>query len=112
MLDDPVARQKLARQWVKESDRPIDGDPLSALNPLDVKFFRNGRVNVQIPIIDPVDARRCLLFLANEIPALLAEMDSISSNRTKSLLVMSKLKAWNQAFGRGLGHYTRTRLIK
>jgi len=113
MLDDPKARAQAARKLVKESARAFeDGDPLSELNPLDVKFFRNGRVSVQIPIIDPRQARRCLLFLAEEIPALIAEMDRIESNRSKSLLAMSKLKAWNQAFARGLGLYKRTRLIR
>lgn len=105
MLDNPVARQQFAKEIVKDSGRIIDGDPLSELNPLDVKFFRNGRVNLQIPIVDPVNTRRCLLFLIDELPALIAEMDRVKEQRSKSLLAVSKLKAWSQAFGRGLKGY-------
>ncbi len=105
MLDDPALVRQIARDIVKESGRAIAGDPLSELNPLDVKFFRNGRVNVQIPIVDPVNTRRCLLFLADEIPHLIAEMDRVKDRRSKSLLAVSKLKAWSQAFGRGLKGY-------
>lgn len=94
-----------ARDLVKASGRPIDGDPLSELNPLDVKFFRNSRVNVQIPIVDPVDTRRCLLFLAEEIPHLIAEMDRVEERRSKSILAHKKLQAWSQAFVRGLKGY-------
>lgn len=107
MFDNPTERRRIARFIVKETNRPIDGDPLSELNPLDVKFFRNARVNVQVPIVDPIDTRRCLLFLAEEIPGLIAEMDRLPDRRSKSILAHKKLQAWSQAFLRGSKRYDK-----
>lgn len=100
MLDDPETRRSVAKQIAADAMRGEDGDPFGELNPLDVKFFRNARVNVQVPIINPVVTRWALLFLAEEIPGLVAEMDRLSDPRSKSLLAHRKLQAWSQAFGR------------
>lgn len=100
MLDDPAARQTAARAIAREAMRGEDGDPMGDLNPLDVMFFRNPRINIQIPVTDPVDCRRCLVFLMDELPGLVAEMDRVKDRRSKSLLAQTKLKAWSRAFGR------------
>ena len=100
MLDNPIARKNVARQIVKEAMRGDDGDPFGELNPLDVKFFRSARANVQIPILDPVVGRECLIFLIDELPGLVARMDRLPDRRSKSLLLDATLKRWNQAFGR------------
>jgi hypothetical protein len=100
MLDNPVARQRVAREIVGDAMRGEDGDPFGELNSLDVKFFRSARVNLQIPVLDPVVARACLIFLAAEIPGLIAEMDRVREKRSKSLLIHGKLQAWSKAFAR------------
>lgn len=97
--------KNFGRDLVKQTGGVTDGDPLSELNPLDVKFFRHGRVNLQIPIADPVNTRRCLLFLSDEIPHLIAEMDRVRDRRSKAILAHQKLQAWSQAFVRGLKGY-------
>lgn len=100
MLDDPATRKATARSIVADAMRGEDGDPFGELNPLDAKFFRSARVNIQIPILDPVVARACLLFLADEIPGLIAEMDRVKEPRSKSLLIHGRLQRWSQAFAR------------
>jgi hypothetical protein len=80
--------------------RGEDGDPLGEMNPLDLKFFSSARVNLQIPIIDPVAGRECLLFLQNETPGLIAQMDRLPDRRAKSLLMQGMLRRWNRAFAR------------
>lgn len=94
--------KEVARRIVKDAMRGADdGDPiLTELNPLDEKFFRNARVNVQIPVIDPVQTRRALVWLINAIPGLIAEMDRARDRRTKSLIAVAKLRAWSHMFGR------------
>jgi hypothetical protein len=99
-LDNPVERRTIAKSIAQDAMRGDDGDTLGELNPLDVKFFRNARVNVQIPVLDPVECRRALVFLRDELPGLVAEMDRVKDRRSKSLLAMTKLRAWSQAFGR------------
>ena len=101
-LDDQTARRAAARTIAKDAMRGEDGDPLGELNPLDVKFFRSARVNLQIPILDPVVGRECLLFLQNEIISLIAQMDRLPNRRSKSLLLHGTLNAWNKAFARKL----------
>ena len=103
MLDNPATRKATARGIVADALRGEDGDPLGELDPLDVKFFRSARVNVGIPIVDPVIARACLLFLADEIPGLIAEMDRVKEKRSKSLLIHGRLNRWSQAFARRVG---------
>ena len=100
MLDNPVSRREAARSIAKDAMRGEDGDPLGELNPLDVKFFRSARVNLQIPIVDPVVGRQCLLFLHDEIISLIAQMDRLPNRRSKSLLLHGTLNAWNKAFAR------------
>lgn len=100
MLDDPIVRKKAARSIAADVRRGEDGDPLGELNSLDVKFFRSARVALHIPVIDPVLTRVCLLFLADEVPALIARMDRLPDRRSKSLLVDSTIRRWNQAFAR------------
>ena len=102
MLDNAATRAAVAKEIARESARGDGSDPLDELNPLDIKFFRNARVNVQIPILDPVDTRRCLLFLIDALPGLVAEMDRVKERRSKSLLAETKLRRWSQAFGRGV----------
>lgn len=103
MLTDATERRKAARSIVAEARRGEDGDALGALDPLSVKMFRNARVNLQVPVVDPAVARWCLLFLAEECHHLIAEMDRLSDKRSQSLLVQSKLKRWNWAFARKAG---------
>jgi hypothetical protein len=100
MLENPTARQKAVRTILGDAMRGEDGDPFGELNPLDVKFFRSARVNVQIPILDPVVARACLIFLVDELPGLIAEMDRVKDRRSKSLLLHGRLQRWSQAFAR------------
>jgi hypothetical protein len=100
MLDNAAARKEAARTIAADAMRGEDGDPLEELDSLDVKFFRSARVNIQIPLLDPVDARRCLVFLACEIPALIAELDRVKDRRSKSLLIHGRLNRWSQAFAR------------
>lgn len=100
MLDDPATRKATARSIVSDAMRGEDGDPFGELNALDVKFFRSARVNIQIPIIDPGVARACLIFLATEIPGLIAEMDRVKDQRSKSLLIHGRLNRWSQAFAK------------
>jgi len=100
MLDNPIARRKAVSEILGDAMRGADGDPFGELNPHDLKFFSAARVNIQVPILDPVVTRECLRFLADEIPALIAEMDRVKERRSKSLLISGKLKVWNQAFAR------------
>ena len=103
MLDDPTARARAVRSIVDDVRRGDDGDPLGELNPLDIKFFRSARVNIQIPIVDPIVSRACLIFLIDELPGLIAEMDRLKDRRSKSLLIHARLARWSQAFGRRVG---------
>lgn len=100
MLDDPVLRRKVARQIRNDAMRGEDGDPMGELNPLDVKFFRYARTALHIPVTDTVACRDCLMFLADELPALVARMDRLPDRRSKGMLVDATLKRWNQAFKR------------
>lgn len=103
MLNDPTERAKAVRAIMADAMRGADEDPFGELNPLDVKFFRAARVNIQVPIVDPVVARACLMFLAEEIPGLIAEMDRLRDRRSKSLLLHARLGRWSQAFARRVG---------
>ena len=98
MLNDPVRRGKVAEKIVKDSKWGEEGDPLGGLNPLDKMFFRHPRVGVYVPITDPVVTRQCLLFMADEMHALVARMDRLPDRRSKSLLVHATLQRWSQAF--------------
>lgn len=100
MFDSPAARREAARSIAKDAMRGEEGDPFGELNPLDAKFFRSARVNLQVPIIDPVVSRECLIFLQNEIPGLIARMDRLQDRRSKSLLVEATLRRWNHGFRR------------
>ncbi len=100
MLDNPIQRAAVAKSIARDAMRGDDADPLGELNPLDAMYFRSRRVNVQIPILDPVETRRVLLFLIDELPGLIAEMDRLPDRRSKSLLAHTKLQRWSQAFGR------------
>lgn len=102
MFDDPATRRTVAKQIAKEALRGRDEDPLGELNNLDQMFFRSPRVNIQVPVIDPVECRRCLLFLADAIPGLIAEMDRVKEPRSKSLLAQSRLRAWSHSFTRAM----------
>lgn len=95
-----LSDSETAKRIVKDAMRGEDGDPFAELNPLDVSFFSSARVNVQIPILDPVATRRALVFLMDEIPGLIAEMDRVKEKRSKSLLAAAKLRRWSHAFGR------------
>lgn len=99
-LDDPVLRRRAAMSIVRDASRGDDGDPFAELNPLDVKFFRYARVALHVPIVDPVETRQTLMFLIDHLPRLVAEMDRTKERRSKSLLVHSTLKAWNNTFHR------------
>src|SRR6185503_1057104 len=98
MLDNPTARRNAVREILGDAMRGADGDPFGELNPHDLKFFSAARVNIQVPILDPVVTRECLRFLADEIPALIAEIHSVKQRRPKSTPNSRKLKLWNQPF--------------
>jgi hypothetical protein len=100
MLATLEGRRAAAREIVEDAMRGDDGDPFGALNALDAKFFRSARVNVQIPILDPAQTRRALVFLIEELPALIAEMDRTAKPRSKSLLAEQTLRRWSHAFSR------------
>jgi hypothetical protein len=91
---EPGAGKRIA----KEAMRGEDGDMMGELNPLDAMFFRGARVNLQVPIVDPVVTRQCLMFLIDELPGLVARMDRLPDRRSKSLLAETVLKRWNWAF--------------
>lgn len=88
----------VGKRIAKEAMRGEDGDMMGALNPLDLMFFRGARVNLQVPIVDPVVTRQCLIFLINELPGLVAAMDRLPDRRQRSLLAETTLKRWNWAF--------------
>ncbi len=100
MLDNAADRTAAAKAIAQDAMRGEDGDPFGELNAFDRMFFRAARVNVQIPVLDPVVTKECLRFLIAELPGLIAEMDRVKDRRSKSLLAASKLRAWSQAFGR------------
>lgn len=78
-------------------------DQLLELDALTAKLVRSRRVNLQIPIIDPVQLDRVLLFLIEELPGLRSTLKAIPDRRARTLLAQSMLTKWNQAFARKAG---------
>lgn len=73
----------------------------AALDPFEALLApRNKRRNLQIPVVDPVVCRRVLLFLADEVPMLIKELDALKDRRSKTSHAAAKLLAWNKAFNR------------
>jgi hypothetical protein len=100
VLHDRAYRQNAAREIVRDAMNGADGDPLGHLNPLEIKFHPFPRTGVFVPTADDVPCRRALLFLADEIPHLIAQMDRLPDQRSKLLLARTTLQKWNQAFHR------------
>lgn len=91
-----------------DKKRPRDGiddarDQLLELDALTAKLVRGRRVNLQIPIIDPVQLDRAILFLIEELPGLRARLKAIPDRKAKTLLAQSELTKWSQAFSRLAG---------
>lgn len=100
MLSDRALRRKAARDIVRDAMRGDEADPLGHLNELDVKFHEYARTGVFIPTADSVPCRRAMLFLIEELPNLVAQMDRLPEERSKVLLARTTLQKWNQAFHR------------
>ena len=99
----PLDTAKMA-QAVLEEDRASDpDDDFAGLNPLDRDFFRSPRVNLRIPIVDPVVTRQVLKFMREHIDGLLSEMDAAKTRRSKSLIAREVIRKWDQAFQRWAG---------
>jgi len=104
MERDPDAGKRIvAESLPQKRPREDDSDWLRELNALDAKFFRSKRVNLQIPIIDPVTLDRALKMLEEEIPALRADLRRVQDRRAKSLMAKAVLNRWNGIMGRWAG---------
>lgn len=93
----------VALQIVRDAMRGADGDPMGMLNPHERNMRRGAaRMNLQIPIVDPVVMRRVFEFLIMELPALIAEMDR-NKDRSKLRVAEGRLTEWNQLFAKWCG---------
>lgn len=100
MLSDRALMRKAARKIVREAMQGEDGDATGHLNALDVMFFKHGGLHIFVPVADEVHCRRALLFMADQIPGLIASMDRLPDPRAKSLIAHSTLTRWSQSFKR------------
>lgn len=98
MLHDRERRQKAARDIVRDALRGEDGDIMGHLNPLSVKKHPFARTGVFIPTTDSAICRRVLIFLINELPNLVENIDRIPKEDAKCLHARSTLQNWNNAF--------------
>ena len=98
-------------------DEIDDGrDQFLELDAVTAKLVRSRRVNLQIPIVDPVVMDRVLLFIEEELPGLRARLKHIPDRRARTLLAQMTLSAWNRQFAKMCGvssaPKTRTRRKK
>ena len=108
MLDDPARRAEAAKSIVRKSlppRRPKDYDGRDDPDHDSIlgKLLPWGSVNINVPLTDPVVTREILLYIANAIPVLIAQMDRESTKQAKLMRIRSHLHHWSRHVFKGWG---------
>lgn len=94
-----ILKASLPPKRPKDYDGRDDPDHDSLLG----KLLPWGSVNINVPLNDPVMTRKILLYIANAVPVLLAQMDRESTKQAKLLLVRATLHHWSKYVFKGWG---------
>lgn len=87
----------------KKRPKDIAPDRFPELDAFTANFVRSRRVNLQIPIVDPVVMDRVLLFIEEELPGLRVKLKHIPDRRARTILAQTILSAWNRQFSKMCG---------